>query len=220
VESGGVDDLPVGRDRQRARRVREEVQDRERRAAQRGVARLRVEDPDVGPADARRGELRIVRGVLPAVGGRDEGPVAARAGEDDVARLISHQERAGDPSDGRPSLTLALEELDDAHAVGEVIDHPGLLRRAGRDGDGLQPDRHRAPVTEPLLGDPEHFQTIVRRVHREQRGAVGRQGQGPDGARFEQREGRRGRRSDAAGIDPRSRHGRHEPAQNRNADQT
>ena len=67
--------LPSGRHRQRARRVGEQRDDRERRAASEAPRLFGVEDPDVGAAHARRGELGIERNVLAAVGGGDEGAV-------------------------------------------------------------------------------------------------------------------------------------------------
>jgi len=57
-----------------------------------------------------------------------------RPGEDDVARLVADQERAHDARRRRA-------DVDDAHAVGQMIDDPHLGVRARRDGDGFEPDR-------------------------------------------------------------------------------
>ena len=137
VEDRGVDGGAVGRDGERARRVAEERDDR--RAASREPRCAGVEDPHVGAADARRGELRVARAVLAAMRRGDEGAAASGAGEDDVARLVADQERAHD-------ARRVGRDVDDADAVGQVVHHPDLAVGARRDRHGLEPDRHRAGV--------------------------------------------------------------------------
>jgi hypothetical protein len=146
-----------------------------------------IEHPDVGPADAWGGELGIDRAVLAAVRGRDERAPLLRTGEDDVAGLVSHQERAHHPV--RP----VAAHVHDTDAVGNVIDHPGLGIRPRHDRDRLQADRDGNPVPEPLRPDVEHLQTAVGGIDREELRAVGRQGEWTDLAALEQRVGR-GRR--------------------------
>ena len=67
------------------------------------------------------------------MGSRDEGAILARAGKDDVARLISHQQGAHDVA-----AVPALGHLDHADAVGEVVDDPDLVVAARRDGHGFE----------------------------------------------------------------------------------
>ena len=71
-----VHGLAVRRHRQRARRIGEQRDDVDRPAVQRVVEIVRVVDPDVGATDAGRGQLRIERDVLTAVGGGDERALA------------------------------------------------------------------------------------------------------------------------------------------------
>ena len=78
VEPRRVDLAAVRAHRQGARRVGEQRDDGERRAGERGAEMIRVEHPDVRPADAGSGELGIVRNVLAAVGGGDEGARPSR----------------------------------------------------------------------------------------------------------------------------------------------
>jgi hypothetical protein len=89
VESGCVHRIAVRAGGERARRVGEQRQDAEWRAAERRRSEARrIEDPHVGAADPRRRELRIAGTVLPAVSRRDEGARAAGS-KDDVARLVA-----------------------------------------------------------------------------------------------------------------------------------
>jgi hypothetical protein len=144
VEHGRVDGSRRRRHRKRARGVAEEDDAREPRPAERRAEVGSVEHPDVGTTDALGGELRIVehaveRAVLAAVRGGDEGARSARTREHDVARLVADQERTRDPRRVR-------RHVDDAHAVGEQVHDPHLGIGARRDGDRLEPDRHRAGV--------------------------------------------------------------------------
>ena len=66
------------------------------------------------------------------MGRRDEGAVPARAGEDDVARLVADEQRALD------ARRVRRVHVDDAHAVGEVVDDPDFGVAAGGDGDRLE----------------------------------------------------------------------------------
>ena len=189
LEHGRVDRAAVGADGQRARRVAEHRQHGERRSAQRRAEVRGIEDPDVGASDAGRGEVgERRRAVLPAVRRGDEGEASARTGEDQVARLVADQQRADD-------ARLGPAQVDDAHAVGEVIHHPDL--RGGPRGDRhrLEPDRDGGAVGEVAGAriDGEHLQAIVRRVDREHARAVRRQRERPDLAALERDEGRGGR---------------------------
>jgi antitoxin (DNA-binding transcriptional repressor) of toxin-antitoxin stability system len=76
-----------------------------------------------------------VAALLAAVRGGDERAIAAGAREHDVARLVAHEQRARDARGGRG-------QIDDAHAVGEVVHHPGFAVAARRDRNRLHPDRH------------------------------------------------------------------------------
>ena len=132
VEDAGVDGVAVRAHRERARRVAEERHDAERRAAEASRRGRRVEHPDVGAIHAGRDELRVagpgdagdagVGALLAAVGGGDEGALARVPGEDDVARLVADQQRA------RHARAAGHAHVDDAHAVGEVVDDPDLGR--------------------------------------------------------------------------------------------
>src|SRR5262249_7516342 len=83
LEDGSVDGVAIAAYRERARRVAEERDDREGRAAERRARIRRIERPDVGPANAGGGELGItcarhardrpVRQLLPAVRACNEG---------------------------------------------------------------------------------------------------------------------------------------------------
>ena len=91
----------IGRARERTGRVAEEGHDADRGPAECRAEVRRVEDPDVGAADAFGRELRLaragdggdrgVRAVLAAVGRRDEGAAVAGTGKQDVARLVADQ---------------------------------------------------------------------------------------------------------------------------------
>ena len=184
VEAGGVDAGAVGRHREGARSVREEGDDRERRTAEGAAERVRVEHPDVRASHARGRELGIEREVLAAMGRRDERPLPPRSGEDDVARLVAHEERALDLA---RQIAIVLVELDDAHAVREMVDHPDLVIRPGRDGDRLEAHRDGGGVDEPMLLDAEDLEAVVRRVDGEQVPLVRRHGERPHLPALEQR---------------------------------
>src|SRR5262249_60875621 len=70
-------------------------------------------------------------------------------------------------------------DVDDAHAVGEMVHHPDLGVRAGRHRDGLHPDRHRARVREATAAHVEDLEPVVRRIDREELGPARREGQRP-----------------------------------------
>ena len=189
VKDGRVDGVAIAAHRERARRVAEEGDDRERRAAGRRARIRRVKRPDVGPADAGAGELGItrarhardrrVRPLLPAVRARDEDACATQR-EHDVARLVADQQGPSDPR-------LAAGQIDDADAVRKMVHHPHLGVRPRRDRDGLEPDGHRVgrigrqgPRHEgPIGGHVEDLETVVRRVDREEMRTVRRQRQRP-----------------------------------------
>jgi len=72
-----------------------------------------IEHPDIGAADARRGDLWIGRAVLAAVRGGDERALATGAREHDVARLVADQQRALDvPAWPSSSSVITLTESD------------------------------------------------------------------------------------------------------------
>ena len=64
--------------------------------------------------------------------------------------------------------------VDDADAVGEVVDDPDLVVAPRRDGDRLEADRDRGErATSRSAVDAEDLEAVVRRVDREQAFAVG-----------------------------------------------
>ena len=133
--AAGVDARAVRRHRERARSVAEERELGERRAA--GAEPRLVASNTQTSARPTPGVVRscAIAGVLAAVRGRDECAVAARAGEHDVARLVADEQRARDVARARRS------SVDDADAVGEVVDDPDLAFVARRDRDRLEADR-------------------------------------------------------------------------------
>ena len=169
VEDGRVDDRAVGTGRERPRGVAEELHERERRTAR----VVRVEDPHVGASHAGRGELRATRGiggeaVLAAARAGDERPAVSAPGEHDVPRLVAHEQRPRDPRERR----VGGVDLDDAHAVGEVVHDPHL----GRTGEvGARGEGHRLEADGDLGGqrqaagaDRVDRQAVVRRVDGEE----------------------------------------------------
>jgi hypothetical protein len=100
--------------------------------------------------------------------GGDEGAVSAGAREHDVARLVADEQRAHDARGCRGNV-------DDAHAVGQMVHDPHLGVRARRDRHGLEPDRHAADVRQPARGDVEDLEAIVGRVDGIETIAVGRE---------------------------------------------
>ncbi len=105
---------------------------------------VRIENPDVRPADAGSGELGIVGNVLAAMGRGDEGAVPPRAAEDDVARLVADEQGAH-----HVAAVPALIQLDHADAVGEMVDDPDLVVIARRDGHGSRPTGTEVRCTSP-----------------------------------------------------------------------
>jgi len=168
VERRRIDLAAVRRHRQSARRVAEQGDHGERRSGERGAEMIRIENPDVRPAHAGSGELGIERNVLAAMSRGDEGAVPARSGEHDVARLIADEQGAHDVSAVPP-----LAELDDADAVGEMVDHPDLGLAARRDGHRLEADRDGDAMPQSLMVDVKDFEAIVGRIDREESPAAG-----------------------------------------------
>jgi hypothetical protein len=189
VKHRGVDAVPARAHRERARRVAEEREPRERRSPERGAEIRRIEDPDVGaPEPFRRQVGRRDAAVLPAVRRRDERPIPARAREDDVPGLVADEQRADDARRIR-------RDVDDAHAVGEVVHHPDLPVRARRDRHGLEADRDRPGMGRVAGGgEREDLDPIVGRVDREETAPVRRQREGTDltALELDERAGRRG----------------------------
>ena len=183
VEAGGVDAGAVGRHRERARRVREQGHDGQRSAAEGVAERVRVEHPHVRAPHARDRELGIERDVLAAMRRRDERSPPPRSGEHDVAWLVADEERALDvPGRG------VVVELDDAHAVREVVDHPDFAIRPRRDGDRLEAHRDGGGVDEPIRLDAEDLEAVIGRVDGEQVLLVRRQRERAHLPALEQRE--------------------------------
>jgi hypothetical protein len=117
------------------------------------------------------------------VGGRDEGAIAARAREDDVARLVADEQRADHARRRR-------REIDDADAVREVVHDPRLGVAARRDRDGLHADRHGALMRDPAGADGEDLEPVVGDVADDELRAVGSQRERAHGAALELEEGR------------------------------
>src|SRR5215831_15373131 len=82
---------------------------------------LGIKHPDIGPAHTRCGELWIVGTVLAAMGRSNKGAALLRPAEDDVAWLVTDQQRA--------HYAAVLEDMrvDDADTVREVIDDPDFV---------------------------------------------------------------------------------------------
>jgi hypothetical protein len=156
VEDGGVDARAIGRRGERAGRVTKEGEDRERVPTERDACPVGIEDPDIGPADARRGEPRVEGDVLAAVGGGDEGAALARAGEDDVARLVTDEQG---PYHG--AVGVPVVEPHDAHAVGQMVDDPYLFIAPGGDRDRLEADGNRHARHEARGLDLEDLEAVV-----------------------------------------------------------
>ena len=187
VENRRVDTAAVRRHRQSAGRVTEQGEDGQRRAPEERRPRLKgsiegvgVEHPDVCPADALRGQVlggvmqRIDRGaILAPVRRGDEGPVATWARKDDVAGLVAHQQCAPDHRHG-------AARVDDADAVGEVIDDPDLATGTRGDRDRLQANGHGGGKPKTARQDVEDLEAVVGRVDSEEARPVGRQGQRAD----------------------------------------
>jgi hypothetical protein len=178
VEDRGVDGQAVRAHGQRARRVAEQAQDLEPVSAQARVEVRRVEDPDVRAADARREQLRIARPVLAPVRGGDERAAAALAAEDDVARLVAHEQR---PHDAQ------ARDVDDRDAVGEVVHDPDLAARALGDRDRIDADLDGARVQQALGRDVEDLEPAVGDVADEEPRAVLRERERADRSALEQR---------------------------------
>jgi hypothetical protein len=116
------------------------------------------------------------------VRGGDERTVAARSGKDDVPRLVAHQQGTGD-------ARRVTGDVDDADAVGEVVDDPHLGIGPSRDGDRFEADLDGTPVHDAASRDVEQLQPLVRRVDGEESAAVRRECQRPDLPTLERGEG-------------------------------
>ena len=148
LEDRRVDRAAVGADGQRARRVAEE-----RRRSVSGVPPSvvaevgGVEHPDVGAADARRGELRRRRG-------RTFWPRCAVVMKARVPpRPAKTMSRGSSPTSSvRTTRGGVRADVDDADAVGEMVDHPHLAVRCAprrRPARG-RPGPSRSWVSSPL----------------------------------------------------------------------
>ena len=185
LERGHIQRVLVRAHGQRTRRVRKETHDLGGDATEGCAQAVGVEHPDVGAANAGRGQLGVtgarhagdgwVGAVLTAVSRGDEG-LGRRAGKDHVTRLVAHQQGA--------NHARGAVHSDDAHAVRQVVDHPQLA--IGRHGHGhrLHAHRHARGQRQGAAIDVEHIERAVGRVDHEQLGAVGRLGHGAHMAAF------------------------------------
>ena len=121
--------------------------------------------------------LVVVHALLTACGttarsAGDEGSDGA-AREDDVARLVSDQQGLDHPR-------RRAADVHDAQAVGEVVDDPDVA--VGGHGHGARPHPHgHGPgADQPVVGDREDLESIVRDVQGVELAAVGGQRQGPN----------------------------------------
>ena len=102
----------------------------------------------------------------------------SRPCENQIARFVADKERADDAR--RPA------DIDDTDTVGEVVDNPDLVVRARDDRDGFESHAYRGDLVYSLLRDVENFEVAVRRVDREQPGAVRGKRERPDLSALEQ----------------------------------
>ena len=212
-ESGRKHATSVRGDGQRARRVREEREDRQRFASEAVPRIVGIKHPHVRASDPRRRQLRIPgdpltlrsanEHVLAAVRGRNERAVALSACEDDIARFVAHKQCSHHVPHAvvvilfpRSAVILvpciAVSYLHDTDAVRQMVDDPDFIVARGCDGDRFQSDRHRSAIFQPVRQHAKDFQRIVGRVGGEQQVSAGRQRQRPHGTRF--KEGKRGTR--------------------------
>jgi hypothetical protein len=191
VETRGVDDaLP---DRQSTWRIAEQIDHLERR-----LWRAGIEDEHVGQATLRfflgrghqiRARTRGQNGVpLPAMRGADKYPWLARTvvSEHDVARLVPDMQRVADFSPA--SLQI---QLDHAHAVGQVIDHPQArvprLLTDDRDRDGPHAHLDGAAASEARTrARTQDLQIVIDRVGHDDRAGLAQHGHRSHGADLEQ----------------------------------
>ena len=135
-----------------------------------------------------------MRSVLPAVGRGDEGAVAHGPGEDDVHRLVPHQQGARDPREGN----VQRIDLHEAHAVGQMIDNPHLGAARGVDasgqGHGLEAHRDFAHEGQTFGHDVVDREAVVRRVDGEEPAPIWRERERPHLTALEVHERRLSRR--------------------------
>jgi hypothetical protein len=126
--------------------------------------------------------------LLSAMRGRDEG-APRKTREDDVPRLVAHQQGALHARQRAP-------DVDDAHAVGEVVDDPHL-GVARRDGDRLEADGHARPRRQQAAGpDREDLERAGGGVRDVELRAVRRERDRPDRSALEEEIGRLSGRRD------------------------
>lgn len=143
----------------RARRVGIQRDDGQRRTAQRRAQVLSVKDPDIGSPHSGRGELRVIRHVLPPVCRSDKSSAVSRPGEDDITRLIAHQQGADDAA----GVSTRVNG-DHADAIREVVHDPDLRGTAGCHRHRLQAHGDRGTVRQAVARDREDFEPIIWRV--------------------------------------------------------
>ena len=112
------------------------------------------------------------RRVLAAVGGGDEGAVVVRPGEHDVARLVADQQGAHDAG------SRQVADVDDADAVGEMVDHPDFGGGAQATATGSRPTGTDAAGDKVFASSAEDLEAVVRRIHGEQEIAAGESASG------------------------------------------
>ena len=123
--------------------------------------------------------------VLAAMGGGDEGAVAAGAGEDDVARLVADEQRAHDARRRQPPTSTMLT-LSERWLTTQTSLFVRAATATGSRPTGTEPVWVRPPAATVKI------EAVVGRVDREQPRAVGRHRQRPHLAGLERDERARG----------------------------
>ena len=89
---------------------------------------------------------------------RDE-RLLGRTGEDHVRGLVAHEDGLAHAHRG---------QVDDAHRVGDLVDHPRLGVAVRADGDRVEAHRHGAALGGDAADHVEDFQARIGRVHRQE----------------------------------------------------
>ncbi len=119
--------------------------------------------------------------------GGDESAVMRGSGENDIAGLIPNKQRL-DHARG-----LKIADVDDTHAVGEVIDYPDFGGGSKGDGDRFESNGNGSGQREcsgGLARNGEDFQTAGGRVDGKEQRSIGGERQGTDLASLEEGVGR------------------------------
>jgi hypothetical protein len=100
------------------------------------------------------------------------------------SRLIPGEEGLDHAADRMSVVRIAGSgfppDVEDAHAIGEVIDHPDLLVRSGSHRHGLQTHGDGTPVANPVFRDAEDLESTVGRVYRKEGLSIGGKGERPN----------------------------------------